>query len=90
MGKTMTLTLLDKPDYYYELYEYALNEIRNMPLDKRLYFPKKTKDILIVLLEKATEGRIKRKYLRKMVIRDLEKIKRKAWKQITGTLVPLI
>lgn len=62
------------PDYFSTLYEKALEQISNRKIEEKLYFWKWEKDVLLALLEKAMP-RIKRKYLRRKVNKDLKKIK---------------
>ena len=78
----MTKTLMDRPEYYYELYNNLLESFKKRKVEDKLRFWKWEKDILILLLEKATEGKVKRKYLRRKVNLDLKKITSGAWKEL--------
>ena len=78
----MTKTLMDRPEYYYELYNNLLESFKERKVEDKLRFWKWEKDILVVLLEKATEGKVKRKYLRRKVNLDLKKITSEAWKEL--------
>lgn len=78
----MTKTLMDRPEYYLRLYDNMLESFKKRKTEDKLRFWKWEKDILVLLLEKATEGKIKRKVLRQRVNRDLERIKREAWKEL--------
>jgi len=80
----MTKTLMDKPEYFKELYRLALREIRSMNIFRRLSFPKWQKDILLTLLIQADSNnnpRTKRKILRRKVIEDLDEISKEAWEE---------
>ena len=78
----MTKTLMDRPEYYYELYNNLLESFKKRKLEDKLRFWKWEKDILVLLLEKATQGKVKRKFLRKKVNLDLKKITSEAWKEL--------
>jgi len=82
----MTKTLMDRPEYYYELYNNLLESFKKRKLEDKLRFWKWEKDILILLLEKATQGKVKRKFLRKKVNLDLKKITSEAWKELKEEL----
>ena len=81
MSNDSTMTLMDTPKYFMELYHKSLKEIKEADLDSRLNFPKWKRDVLLSLLEKA-RPLVKRKYLRKMVSANLKKISDKARKEI--------
>jgi hypothetical protein len=53
MSNDSTMTLMDTPKYFMELYHKSLKEIKEADLDSRLNFPKWKRDILLSLLEKA-------------------------------------
>ena len=77
----MTKTLMDRPEYYYELYNNLLESFKKRKVEDKLRFWKWEKDILVLLLEKATQGKVKRKFLRRKVNIDLKRITSEAWKE---------
>ena len=82
----MTKTLMDRPEYYYELYNNLLESFKKRKLEDKLRFWKWEKDILVLLLEKATQGKVKRKFLRRKVNIDLKRITSEAWKELKESL----
>ena len=76
----MNKTLLESEDYYMILYRNMLKEIENRNPFDNISFPKWLKDVLLVLLCKAKPN-VERKWLRKKVTCDLNKITKRVMKE---------